>query len=40
MLGNEATTNRAFRGVMYDVKVWNYALSQGEVIVEALGLLD
>lgn len=35
MLGNEGTGNRAFAGVMYDVKVWNRALTSEELVAEA-----
>lgn len=37
-LGNENTLNRAFDGVIYDVKIWNRALGTGELVDQSAGL--
>lgn len=34
-LGNEASLNRAFDGVLYDVRIWNRALSEQELSSES-----
>ncbi|QDU66911.1 LamG-like jellyroll fold domain-containing protein [Engelhardtia mirabilis] len=37
-IGNESTENRAFAGVIYDVKIWNRPLSDAELQAESAGL--
>lgn len=39
LLGNEATLDRPFRGTLYDVKVFDRALTAGEVAANASALL-
>ena len=39
LLGNERTLNRPFRGYMYDVKVWDSALSAAQLAANAAAML-
>lgn len=39
LLGNEATQDRPFRGTMFDVKIWDKALSGAQIYKNALELL-